>query len=46
MISGTDPMVVTRVIIRCWLLLAVFVSSLAQADAMDDILDVDQSGAE
>jgi polar amino acid transport system substrate-binding protein len=31
-------MVVTRVIIRCLLLLAIFVSPLAQADAMDDIL--------
>jgi polar amino acid transport system substrate-binding protein len=32
-------MVVTRVIIRCLLLLAIFVSPLAQADAMDDILE-------
>lgn len=32
-------MVVTKVFIRCWLLLAVFVSPLAQADAMDDILE-------
>jgi polar amino acid transport system substrate-binding protein len=32
-------MVVTKVIIRCLLLLAVFVSSLAQADALDDILE-------
>jgi len=31
-------MVVTKVIIRCLLLLAIFVSPLAQADAMDDIL--------
>jgi polar amino acid transport system substrate-binding protein len=31
-------MVVTRVIIRCLLLLAIFASPLAQADAMDDIL--------
>jgi len=31
-------MVVTKVIIRCLLLLAMFVSPLAQADAMDDIL--------
>jgi polar amino acid transport system substrate-binding protein len=31
-------MVVTKVIFRCLLLLAVFVSPLAQADAMDDIL--------
>ena len=31
-------MVVTKVIIRCLFLLAVFVSPLAQADAMDDIL--------
>lgn len=32
-------MVVTKVIFRCLLLLAVLVSSLAQADAMDDILE-------
>jgi len=32
-------MVVTRVIIRCLLLLAVFVSPLAQANVMDDILE-------
>lgn len=32
-------MVMTKVIIRCLLLLAVFVSPLAQADAMDDILE-------
>ena len=32
-------MVVTKVIIRCLLLLATFVSPLAQADAMDDILE-------
>lgn len=32
-------MVVTKVFIRCWFLLAVFVSPLAQADAMDDILE-------
>jgi len=32
-------MVVTKVIIRCLLLLAIFVSPLAQADAMDDILE-------
>ncbi len=32
-------MVVTKVIIRCLLLLAVFVSPLAQADAIDDILE-------
>jgi len=31
-------MVVTKVIIRCLLLWAIFVSPLAQADAMDDIL--------
>ena len=31
-------MVVTKGIIRCLLLLAIFVSPLAQADAMDDIL--------
>jgi len=31
-------MVVTKVIIRCLLLLAIFVSPLAQADAVDDIL--------
>ena len=31
-------MVVTKVIIRCLLLLAIFVGPLAQADAMDDIL--------
>ena len=31
-------MAVTKVIIRCFFLLAVFVSPLAQADAMDDIL--------
>ena len=31
-------MVVTKVIIRCLLLLAIFVSPLAQADAMNDIL--------
>ena len=31
-------MVVTRVIIRCLLLLAIFVSPFAHADAMDDIL--------
>jgi len=31
-------MVVTKVIIRCLLWLAVFVSPLAQADAMDDVL--------
>ena len=31
-------MVVSKVIIRCLLLLAIFVSPLAQADAMDDIL--------
>lgn len=32
-------MVVTKVIFRCLLLLAVLVSSLARADAMDDILE-------
>jgi len=32
-------MVVTKVIFRCLLLLAIFVSPLAQADAMDDILE-------
>jgi len=32
-------MVVSKVIIRCLLLLAIFVSPLAQADAMDDILE-------
>jgi len=32
-------MVVTKVIFRCLLLLAIFVSPLAQADALDDILE-------
>ena len=32
-------MVVTRVFIRCLLLLAIFVSPLAQANAIDDILE-------
>jgi len=32
-------MVVSKIIIRCLLLLAIFVGSLAQADAMDDILE-------
>ena len=32
-------MVVTKIIIRCLLLPAIFISALAQADAMDDILE-------